>query len=127
MFNRRFAKVLFCVALLAQIAAPIMGGAAMEAARGDRAAAFCDPSVGDHLRTAPSTADSGKAPAGRHDHRSDCTLCSLGAATPLAFAIILADPRMAAWTRLAPIDVARNFFPEILKHGAAPRAPPSLV
>jgi hypothetical protein len=127
MFRRRFAKLLFCVSLLAQIATPVLGVAAKTAERGDQALAFCDPSIADHQLVAPPTTDSGKAPVGRHVHHSECALCSLGVATPLVCAIFWADRRVAAWTRVAPIGATRSFVPEILKHGAAPRAPPSLV
>jgi hypothetical protein len=127
MLSRRLAKLLFCIALLAQIAAPVMGLGAMAAERGGRNAAICDPTLVAHARTAASTADSGKSPLGGHIHHGGCVFCPVAGPAPLAWVTAWADPRLAAWSRLAPVGVARSFVPEVLKHGAAPRAPPSLV
>ena len=52
MLSRRLAKLLFCIALLAQIAAPVVGAAAMAGERGGRSAEICDPSLAAHARTA---------------------------------------------------------------------------
>lgn len=128
MLNRHLAKLLFCIALLAQIAAPLVGAGAMAAKRGGADAAICDPSREAHGRTAASTADADKSPLGRHIHHVACVFCPLAGAAPLAWATgWTVGPRLAAWSRFAPRGLAPNFVPEILKHGAAPRAPPSLV
>jgi hypothetical protein len=127
MLSRRLAKLLFCIALLAQIAAPVMGAGAMAAERGGRNAAICDPSLVAHTLAAASTDDPGKSPLGRHAHHVACVFCPLSGAAPLAWAAVWTAPRLATWTRFAPRGLAPNFVPEILKHGAAPRAPPSLV
>lgn len=127
MLIRRLAKLLFCIALLAQIAAPVVGAGAMSAERGGRNAAICDPSLAAHTLTAASTEDSGKSPFGRHVHHAACVFCPFSGAAPLAWAATWTTPRLAAWSRVAPRGLAPNFVPEILKHGAAPRAPPSLV
>ena len=125
MLSRNLAKLLFCIALLAQIAAPVMGAGAMAAERGGRDAAICDPSLVAHTGTAASTADSDKSPLGRHIHHVACAFCPLAA--PLVWATAWTVPRLTAWSRVAPRGLAPNFVPEILKDGAAPRAPPSLV
>ena len=110
MLSRNLAKLLFCIALLAQIAAPVMGAGAMAAERRGRNAEICDASLVAHARTAALTADSDKSPLGKHIHHLAC-----------------AAPRLTAWSRFAPRGLSPNFVHEILKHGAAPRAPPSLV
>jgi hypothetical protein len=128
MLSRHLAKLLFCIALLAQIAAPVMGARAMADERGGRSVEICDPSLAAHARTAASTADSDKSPLGKHIHHFACAFCPLAGAAPLAWATGWTDhPRLTAWSRFAPRGLASNFVPEILKHGAAPRAPPSLV
>jgi hypothetical protein len=127
MLSRRLANLLFCIALLAQIAAPVMGAAAMAAEHGGRSAEICDPSLAAHARTAASTADPDKSPLGRHIHHVACAFCPLAGTAPLALATAWTAPRLTACSRSAPRGVASNFVPEILKHGAAPRAPPSLV
>jgi hypothetical protein len=127
MLSRRLAKLLFCIALLAQIAGPVMGAAAMAAELDGRGSAICDPSLGAHAGPLASTADSGKSPLGRHGHHGACVFCPVAGVAPLASAIPWTAPRLTAWSRFAPRRLAPNFVPEILKHGAAPRAPPSLV
>jgi hypothetical protein len=129
MLSRRLAKLLFCIALLMQIVAPVMGAGAMADERGGRSAEICDPSLVAHARTAASTADSDKSPLGRHIHHVACAFCPLAGAAPLAWATGWTEdhPRLTAWSRVAPRGLAPNFVSEILKHGAAPRAPPSLV
>jgi len=127
MLSRNLAKLLFCIALLAQIAAPVMGAGAMAAERGGRNAEICDASLVAHARTAASTADSDKSPLGKHIHHLACAFCPLAGAAPLAWAAAWTAPRLTAWSRFAPRALAPNFVREILKHGAAPRAPPSLV
>ena len=127
MLSRRLAKLLFCIALLAQIAAPVMGAGAMAGERGGRSAEICDPSLVAHAPTAASTADFEKSPLGKHVHHVACAFCPLAGAAPLAWATAWTAPRLTAWSRFAPRGLAPNFIPEILKHGAAPRAPPSLV
>jgi hypothetical protein len=127
MLSGHLAKLLFCIALLAQIAAPLVGAAAMADERGGRSAEICDPSLSAHARTAASTADSDKSPLGKHIHHAACAFCPLAGAAPLAWATAWTAPRLTAWSRFAPRGLAPNFIPEILKHGAAPRAPPSLV
>jgi hypothetical protein len=127
MLSRRLANLLFCIALLMQIVAPVMGAGAMAAERGGRNAEICDSSLAAHARTAASTADSDKSPLGRHIHHVACAFCPLAGAAPLAWAAAWTAPRLTAWSRFAPRGLAPNFVPEILKHGAAPRAPPSLV
>jgi hypothetical protein len=127
MLSRHLAKLLFCIALLAQIAAPVMGARAMADERGGRSAEICDQSLVAHARTAASTADSDKSPLGKHVHHLACAFCPLAGAAPLAWATAWTAPRLTAWSRFAPRGLAPNFIPEILKHGAAPRAPPSLV
>ncbi len=127
MLSRHLAKLLFCLALLAQIAAPLMGAGAMAGERGGRSAEICDPSLAAHARTAASTADADKSPLGKHIHHLACAFCPLAGAVPLAWATAWTAPRLTAWSRFAPRGLAPNFVPEILKHGAAPRAPPSLV
>jgi Protein of unknown function (DUF2946) len=127
MLSRRLANLLFCIALLAQIAAPVMGAGAMAAEHGGRSAAICDLSFVAHARTAASTADSDRSPFGKHIHHLACAFCPLAGAAPLAWATGWTAQRLTAWSRFAPRGLAPNFVPEILKHGAAPRAPPSLV
>jgi hypothetical protein len=127
MLSHRLAKLLFCIALLAQIAAPVMGAGAMAAERGGRNAEICDSSLVARAPTPALTADSDKSPLGRHIHHVACAFCPLAGATPLAWATAWTAPRLTAWSRFAPRGLAPNFVPEILKHGAAPRAPPSLV
>ncbi len=127
MLSRRLAKLLFCLALLVQIAAPVIGAGAMAADRGGWDSAICDPSLGAHAGPLASTADSGKSPLGRHGHHGACVFCPVAGVAPLASAIPWTTPRLTAWSRFAPRGLAPNFVPEILKHGAAPRAPPSLV
>ena len=128
MLSRHLANLLFCIALLAQIAAPVMGAGAMAAERGGRSAEICDLSFVAHARTAASTADSDKSPLGRHTHHVACVFCPLAGAAPLAWATgWTVHPRLTAWSRFTPRRSASNFVPEILKHDAAPRAPPSLV
>jgi hypothetical protein len=69
-----------------------MGVAAMAADRGGREAAFCDLS---HGTSAPGS-ESGKTPAGRHGHHSDCTLCPTAfCAAPLASTPVWAALLMA--------------------------------
>jgi Protein of unknown function (DUF2946) len=127
MFNRRLAKLLFCIGLLVQIVAPAMGAGAMAAERDGRNAVICDPSLVAHTRTAVSTTESGKSPLGKHIHHLACAFCPLAGAAPLAWGTAWTAPRLTAWSRFAPRGLAPNFVPEILKHGSAPRAPPSLV
>ena len=127
MLSRHLAKLLFCIALLAQIAAPLVGAAAKAGERGGQSAEICDPSLAAHARTATSTADSEKSPLEKHVHHVACSFCPLAGAAPLAWAAAWMAPRLTAWSRFAPCGVAPNFVPEILRHGAAPRAPPSLV
>jgi hypothetical protein len=127
MLSRHLARLLFCIALLAQIAAPVMGAGAMAAERDGRGAAICDSSLVAHAPTAASTADPDKSPLGRRTHHVACAFCPLAGTAPLAWATTWTIPRLTAWSRFAPRRLAPNFIPEILKHGAAPRAPPSLV
>ena len=127
MLSHRLAKLLFCIGLLVQIVAPAMGAGAMAAELGGRNAAICDPSLTAHARTAASAAESGKSPLGRHVHHVACVFCPLAGAAPLAWAIVWTSPRLVAWSPFAPRTLAAKFFPEILKDGAAPRAPPFLV
>jgi hypothetical protein len=127
MLSRRLAKLLFCLALLAQIAAPLVGAGAMAAERGGPNAAICDPTLVARTLTAASTEDAGKSPLGKHIHHVACVFCPLAGAAPLAWATAWTEPRLTAWTRFAPRRLAASFVPEILKHGAAPRAPPFLV
>jgi hypothetical protein len=110
-----------------QIVAPAMGAGAMAAELGGRNAAICDPSLVAHTPTAASTAESAKSPLGGHVHHVACVFCPIAGAAPLAWAIAWTTPRLAAWSRFAPRGLGAKFVPEILKHGAAPRAPPSLV
>ena len=125
MLSRRLANLLFCIALLAQIAAPVMG--AMAAERGGRSAANCDSSLVAHAPAEASTAAPDKSPLGKHIHHLACAFCPLAGAAPLVWAAAWTAPRLTAWSRFAPRHLAPNFVPEILKRGAAPRAPPSLV
>jgi len=107
MIKRRFALLLFCVALLTQIGAPVAGAATRSAERAGwpgLSAAFCDLLHDGH---GSSRSDAGSG--GTHNHSSGCTACpvSSGAATFGA----------------APALV----FPKVLNQSASPRAPPSRV
>ncbi len=127
MLSRHLAKLLFCIALLAQIAAPVVGAAAMAGERGGRSAEICDAPLAAHARTATPGADSDESPLGKHIHHVACAFCPLAGAAPLAWVTAWTAPRLTAWSRFTPRGLAPNFIPEILKHGAAPRAPPSLI
>jgi hypothetical protein len=116
-------RLLFCVALLTQIGAPLAGAAAVE--RGGAFQTFCRIlHDGDATGALAAANDSQKAPRSEHGHH-DCPLCTLGASAALAAPEGLADwARIANVTRLSPRPTASTNSPRRLRIGAAPRAPP---
>ncbi|MGA8172559.1 MAG: DUF2946 family protein [Methylocystis sp.] len=124
MLSRHLVKLLFCIALLAQIAAPVAGAGAMAAGRGGAGVAFCDPSLGAH---SASIGDPSHSPSEKHRHHAACAMCPVAGVAPLTSAIAWAQPNSAPWSHVALDGSARDFIPEIFNHSASPRAPPSLV
>ncbi len=128
MVSRLLSRLLFCIALLTQIGAPIAGGLAMAAERGAQTGsltAFCRLLHDDELG---GTQDPSKAPRGGEHHQNGCSLCPLGVGeAPLAPDTYSLHLRITIVAGQTPISVASAVVPPVLERGAAPRAPPFLV
>jgi hypothetical protein len=132
MYIRLVARLLFCVALLAQVGAPLAGAVANTA---DRTGALRSFQVLCQLlhegeRAEVSTPDekgSRKAPTGEHVHH-DCPLCPFGASAAFSAPGGIAEAvRVVVFSNPSPKPVSSILAPQVLRRGAAPRAPPSLV
>ena len=115
MLRRHLAKLLFCIALLAQIAASLVGAVAMADARAGRGAGICDPSLAAHARTAASTANCEKSPLGK-----SCSSCHLRVLSPRrGRAARLGDsldgPASNGLVPLRPARLGREFHPRDIK------------
>jgi hypothetical protein len=120
-------KLLFCVALLMQIGAPLAGAAAVERDGAFRTLCRILHDGEDASAALPSANDPQKAPPGQRGHH-DCPLCPFGASGAFSAPDVFPGrTRVAVFLRLAPPPVASTIFPRALRIGAAPRAPPSLV
>jgi len=134
MFRRVLSRLLFCLALLTQVGAPVASGVAMASERGGQFGSlgvFCQllHDDGQSLQlTATPASDSKKAPRGEQHRHQECSLCPFGVGDAL---LAPGGPpiraRIVAIASKAPISVASAKTPEIFRPAAAPRAPPSLV
>jgi hypothetical protein len=123
MFFRRSAWILFLLALLSQLGAPVARAGLGEPAA-ERSGAYC---IASHEAARGTDAPGSAAGHARHSH-AYCSACPFGAgAAPIA-----ALPLSICYDREIH-GVAAFFATEasvsraILKHGAAPRAPPAGV
>ncbi len=122
MLFRRSAWLILVVALLAQFGAPLTGAAATAVADTE-AGVFC-LTLHDDGR-GPDAPKQTSGDGSRHHH----SLCSLCAASSGAVSVAIAPicVRRDVVALAARFAVTTPVYPTILKHDAAPRAPPFRV
>jgi hypothetical protein len=133
MYIRLVARLLFCVALLAQVGAPLAGAAAHAIDPGGALRPFqalCQLlHEGDDVAAVANSAakDAEKAPRGEHRHH-DCPLCPFGASAALwEPSSFTGAVRVVVFSSPSPKPAGSILAPQVLRRGAAPRAPPFLV
>ncbi len=124
MISRLLTRLLFWIALLTQVGAPIAGGLAMaeRGAQQGSLTAFCRLLYDDDRG---GTQESGKAPRDGEHHQHGCSFCPLGAGeAPIAPENYSLPLRIAVAACSTPMGVASAVVPPVLERGATPQAPP---